>query len=320
MIINVLIVCSGNAVDFNFEIHQAFIADQVKAIEKTNEQIHFHYFFIKGKGLNGYLINLKYLKQLLKNQPIDVIHAHFSLSGLLANLQRKIPVIVTFHGSDINLTLHRYISGFVQLLSFSTIFVGKKLQRKALFARKSYIVPCGVDFEIFKPISQLESRNAFGLNPNRFYILFSSSFINPVKNYALLKDALELLNDSTIEVIELKGYSRKQVAWLMNAANVCVMTSFNEGSPQFIKEAMACNCPIISTDVGDVNEVLNNTEGNYLCTYDKSDLAKKIMEVKKHNNRTLGRDNIGYLDNEIIAKKIVKVYQDVLQYKLLNKR
>jgi len=311
--INVLIVCSGNIVDFNFEIHQAFIADQMKAIEKRNNQIRFYCFFIKGKGIKGYLSNLKRLKQLLKKQPIDVIHAHFSLSGLLANFQRKIPVVITFHGSDINLTLHRYISGLVQILSVSTVFVSEKLQNKALFKRKSFVVPCGVDFEIFKPLPQLECREVFKMDSSRFYILFSSSFSNKVKNFKLLQEAVELLNDNKIEVIELKNYTRKQVASLMNAVNLCVMTSFNEGSPQFIKEAMACNCPIISTDVGDVKEVLNNTYGSYLCDYDKDDLANKIMEVKKQNRRTKGRDTIAYLDNDIIAEKIVEVYQKVLQ-------
>ena len=77
--IKVLIVCSGNVPNFIFEVHQAFVYDQVNAISKNYPEINFDYFFIQGTGINGYLSNLKRLKRQIKAQKFDVIHAHFGL-------------------------------------------------------------------------------------------------------------------------------------------------------------------------------------------------------------------------------------------------
>jgi len=316
--INVLIVCSGNKPDFNFNIHQAFIADQISSIEKINNQIKFHYFFIKGKGILGYLSNLKPLKQILKDNSIDLIHAHYSFSGLLANLQRKVPVIVTYHGSDVNLRFQSRISNMVQLFSKVNIFVSKNLFNKAIFKSSSLVIPCGVDLNIFKPQQHNLLRKKLNLDDGKYYILFSSTFNNPIKNFSLLNNAISNLKDKNIQVIELENYSREQVSELMNAVNLCVMTSFSEGSPQFIKEAMACNCPIISTDVGDVKEIIAQTNGCYICKFQSEDLEEKInnaIEFSSKFNRTNGREIIIKLglDNKIIAERVLESYKNLLK-------
>ena len=95
------------------------------------------------------------------------------------------------------------------------------------------------------------------LDLEKKYILFSSNFENKVKNYQLLHDAKNYIKDK-FEIIELKNFDRKSVSRLFNAVDVAVMTSFSEGSPQFIKEAMASNCPIISVDVGDVKSIVKD--------------------------------------------------------------
>jgi glycosyltransferase involved in cell wall biosynthesis len=310
----VLIACSGNATDFDFQKHQAFIFDQVEAIKALDTTIEFAYFFIKGKGIKGYLSNLKKLVNSLNNGGFDLIHAHFSLSSLLANLQRKIPVVTTFHGSDINFFTNRILSGFAEILSKKTIYVSNKSFAKGILKikGKNYIIPCGINLDIFKPYNQKDCREAIGLDQEIFYILFSSSFDNPVKNYDLLKRALLKLKDLKIEVIELKNYTRVEVAQLMNAVDLCVMTSFSEGSPQFIKEAMACNCPVISTEVGDVKYVIQNTNNCYITQYSPIDLSEKIRKVLEKDQRTNGRDLIQRFDNRVIANKVIGVYNDLI--------
>lgn len=308
---NILIVCSGNAPDFVFEKHQAFIYDQVIAIKKLDDNIEFDYFFIKGKGCLGYLKNLSKLKQQIKLNKYDLIHAHFALSGLLANLQRKVQVITTFHGSDINKFSLRIISAFVELLSNKTIYVSDNLYKKALikFKQKSSIIPCGVDFNIFYPHTKSSGNENqdFKFNAKK-KILFSSSFDNPVKNFKLLERAISMIQDYDFELIELKGFNRKEVALLMNKVDICVMTSISEGSPQFIKEAMACSCPIVSTDVGDVKQIIAETEGCFVTSYDPKDVANKIIQACRFNKKTNGSQKISYLDNKIISKKIISVY------------
>ena len=310
----ILILCSANVFGFNFEIHQAFIYDQVEAIKKVDKTISFDYFFIKGKGIQGYLSNYRRLIEKIKENKYDLVHAHVALSGLLANLQRRVPVVTTFHGSDINVKKSRYISYIVEKLSSKSIYVSNKLVSLAIKPSRNNIsmIPCGVDFEIFNTKDSEKLKEKWGFFSRKKTILFSSTFDKDVKNYRLLRNALELINDDNIEIIELSGYSREEVAELMNIVDVCVMTSFTEGSPQFIKEAMACNCPIVSTDVGDVMEVIGNTFGCYITTYEESDVALKITKAINFGNKTNGRISISHFDNITISKRIIQIYKKIL--------
>lgn len=309
----ILIVCSGNAPHFEFQKHQAFIYDQVEAVKKAYPAIQFDYFFINQKGVRGYLNCLNALKVKLKSQHFDGVHAHFATSALLANMQRQTPVIATFHGSDINLKVHRWISLVVELLSRRTLYVSKKLIDKALFRfpTKSKVLPCGVDFGLFIPRSKAEAKHQLGLSPEKKHILFSSHFENKVKNYPLAKAALELLNDSSIELLELKNYTRAQVALLMTAVDTALMTSFTEGSPQFVKEALACNCPVVSTNVGDVEEVLENIEGCYITSYRPEDVAEKIRLALFYPKPINGREQVARFDNRLIAEQLVTLYNSL---------
>ena len=113
---NILVVCSGNFPNFSFEKNQAFIFDQVNSLRSINKEVFYYLFFIKGKGILGYLNNLSQLKIKIRKYKINKIHAHGGMSGLLVNLQRKVPIITTFHGSDINFPKLRIISNLVSLL------------------------------------------------------------------------------------------------------------------------------------------------------------------------------------------------------------
>jgi teichuronic acid biosynthesis glycosyltransferase TuaC len=93
-----------------------------------------------------------------------------------------------------------------------------------------------------------------------------------------------------------------------------LLTSFNEGSPQFIKEAMACNCPIVSTDVGDVNEIIGKTDGCFICGFNKEDVKEKIeicLEFAEKNGRTDGRNHLikAGLTSDHISAKVMDVYK-----------
>ena len=150
-----------------------------------------------------------------------------------------------------------------------------------------------------------------GLSTQKKYILFSAAFNNTIKNYPLAKAALDRMGNSNIELLELKNFTRKEVAVLLNAADLALMTSFSEGSPQFVKEAMACNLPIVSVDVGDVKELLGDTEGTYICSYDSRDVADKIKQALNFAKRTNGREKIQHLDSRVIAEEIIAVYKSI---------
>jgi teichuronic acid biosynthesis glycosyltransferase TuaC len=313
--IDILVVCSGNASNFIFEINQAFIYDQVKAIESLKLPIKFDYYFIKGKGITGYLNNLKKIKEKIKIKKYHLIHAHFGDSVMLSNLQRTVPVVGTYHGSDLNKSFDCIISNISNILSRHSITVSKKLYQKLLFKKRLCLIPCGVDFHNFFPIEKKKAREEMGIPSNKTVILFSSSFNNEVKNFQLAKKAINILKNSNILTIELNGYTRKQINTLMNASDVALLTSFTEGSPQFIKEAMACNCPVVSTDVGDVKDNIKGTKGCFITTYNPVDVASKLKEALDFGEvRTNGRERVLFLDNTILAKQVVDVY-----YKAISK-
>ena len=305
----VLIVCSGNAKNFSFQINQAFIYDQVEAIKKLNDKIEFDYFFIKGKGWKGYLKNLKLLKEKIKIGDYSFIHAHSGDSVLLASLQRIVPVVGTYHGSDLNRKKNRVLSNIANILSKKSIVVSNKLYGKLWFKKDAQVIPCGVDFDLFYPESKEKARELLNVPMDKAVILFSSAFANTVKNYSLAESAINLAGYKDALVMELKGYKRNQIKDLMNAADLALMTSFREGSPQFIKEAMACNTPIVSTDVGDVKENIAQTKGCFITSFDVDEVAQKINAAIAFKGKTKGREDIYFLDNKIIAKKIINLYK-----------
>jgi len=307
----ILIVCSGNFENFNFDIHQAFIADQIKACRSIDRQVSFDLFCVKGNGCKGYLQNLSNIKKKIDQFKPDILHGHGGHVGLLCCLQRIAPVVITFHGSDINVAKNRFLSSLASGFSAASIFVSAQLLAKCFFKiNRRFIIPCGVDFNVFFPIDKKQAKLELGMNPLEKYILFSSSFGNHVKNFPLACKALSCLSE--ISVMEISDKTRQEVNLLINGAELLLMTSFAEGSPQIIKEAMACNCPIVATDVGDIREVVNETPGCFLTGFDPADVAEKIKLALAFNGRTNGRKKIGHLDNRIVAKKIINVYKTVL--------
>lgn len=276
-------------------------------------------FQINKDGALGYLSYLPRLRKYIKKQRPDIIHAHYGLSGLLANLQRKVPVITTFHGSDLNNRKIVYLSRLAHMFSSASIFVEESMRKKVSRRGKSFTIPCGVDLFTFGSLPNDQENIPDSVQKNVVNILFSSSFSNPIKNYDLAKSACNLIefSDLKINLIELKGYDRNEVNQLINAVDCLLLTSFSEGSPQIIKEAMACNCPIVSTVVGDVHKIIDGVEGCFFCSFEPNDVAEKIklaLTFSNEKGRTNGRLRIIELgfDSESIAERILKVYQEVL--------
>ena len=155
------------------------------------------------------------------------------------------------------------------------------------------------------------------------YVLFAGAFDNAVKDPELAKSVIAVYNssfansqspiaDRQIELIELKGYTRDQVTALMYNCHALLMTSKTEGSPQVVKEAMACGCPIVSVDVGDVAERTSGVEGCYVVpTREPKDIAEALQKALAFNGRTNGRERIIEmgLSNEQVAKQLEAIYR-----------
>ena len=288
----------------DYKVIRPYLNEQIKGLEKLG--VTFSHLPIDQKGINGYLRILLKLRKILKSENYALIHAHYGLIGTLASMQRKVPVVITFHGSDINILKNRFLSLLGIFLSRKNIFVSNQLVVKK-FISKSIIIPCGIDLDKFYPIPKNVARKALGYNNIDKLVLFTSHFDNPVKNYSLAKKGISLLKN--VELIELKDYSREEVNLLMNACDCLLLTSKYEGSPQVIKEAMACNCPIVSTKVGDVPEIISSAKNCCIVDFDPGEIAKAVNDIINKNIRSNGRDFIKHLDNNLIALRILDVYK-----------
>lgn len=294
---------------YNKGYYAPFIIEQAKAIEDKGHKVVF--FGIQGKGFLGYMFNYFKLKKVIKTFSPQIIHAHYGLSGLLANLQRKIPVVTTFHGSDINNKKVLPFSKLAIVLSAYNIFVSQKTIDIAKPKKSFILLPCGVNLDTFYHIEKEEARRILQIESNAHVVLFAGAFENAVKNPDLAKAAIQLLTD--VDLKELKGYTRKEVNLLMNAVDLALMTSFTEGSPQFVKEALACGCPVVSVEVGDVKDVIAGVENCYIAERNPQDIANKIELVLQQNKRINGKEIVARFDNKTIADKLISLYTQVLR-------
>ena len=283
--------------------------EQIAAVERQGVECDI--FPVSRKGIRGYLKTLPDLRRKIREWHPDLIHAHYGLCGLLANLQRKVPVVTTYHGSDINNPRVFLLSRIAIHLSSFNIFVSQRIIDKASPRKHFALIPCGINLDDYPLMDKSEARERMGLDPDRKYVLFSGAFDNTVKNAPLAKAAMDLVPDA--ELLELTGFSRMQVATLMQAVDALLMTSFTEGSPQVVKEAMACGCPVVSVDVGDVRDVTDGVAGCFVTDRDEESLASAIEEALRFGRKTSGRDRIigKGLTNDLIARRIIDVYESL---------
>ena len=297
---------------FNRRSFAPFIVEQAEALKRRGCDIDF--FGLQGKGIKGYLRNLPSLKRKLKEFRPDVIHAHYGLSGMLANLQRSVPVVSTYHGSDINDKLVFRFSKMTMLLSEWNIFVSKKTLSIAKPKKRYSLLPCGIDLSDLQLTDKDKARKKMNLEANKHYVLFAGAFDNAVKNASLAKEALALCEDENVELLELSGYTRDEVTLLMCAVDAFLMTSVSEGSPQVIKESMACGCPIVSVDVGDVKERISGIDGCFVAeTRDPKEIADLLKKAIIYDGKTNGRDRIitDGLDNRLVAERLMDIYKRI---------
>ena len=161
-----------------------------------------------------------------------------------------------------------------------------------------------MDFKLFKPDGQKISKKK--------NVLFLANPNDPRKNYILAKKAIEKLKNYNVKLYNPFPIKPDDFPIFLNDSSLFLLTSFNEGSPNVIKEAMACNIPIVSTNVGDVKEVIGKTEGCFIAKFDPLDVSKKILEALNFNKRTTGRSDIQHLRSDIIAKRIINIYNKII--------
>jgi glycosyltransferase involved in cell wall biosynthesis len=175
------------------------------------------------------------------------------------------------------------------------------------------VLPNGVDLDLFKPLDKKECRINLGWDLDNKYVLFASKPDKMVKNFALAQATMDRIKINSAELKIIYNIDHSQMPVYLNAANVLLLTSKWEGSPNTVKEAMACNLPVVATKVGDIEYLFRNTEGYYYTDPDPDKLAEKISFILSSNLIPNGRQRIMELelDSISIANKIIEIYEEI---------
>ncbi|GGZ14932.1 glycosyl transferase group 1 [Echinicola pacifica] len=322
--LEVLFVSSGNLKNFDLA---PFIKVQGESL--TEENINVTYFTIKGKGIRGYLRNIKNLKKFLKEKQFDLIHAHFTLSGWVAALSfpKHTPLVLSLMGTDAlgrvkkgsiwpaswnHLTFLTYI---IQPFVDAIISKSPNIDQHVWMRKNSHIIPNGVDLEKFDGLRK-NYRHELGLKENQKYILFLGNPSDTNKNFNFLKEAKGQLSKDGFEIVSPYPVSHDNIVKYLSSVDMVVMCSQQEGSPNVVKEALASNCKGVFTNVGDVEYVIGNTPGYAITDFTQQELVKKIHEVDLiascHGRQRLIK--LG-LDTKNIALRIKDIYTSLLTNK-----
>jgi len=318
--VRVLFVSSGN--------HQIFrvspiIAAQADTIRSRGVELQI--FPIVGKGFWGYLKRTIPLFFAINKGNYDLVHAHYSLCGMVAWLasldypliwKMKKPVIVSLMGSDVKQGgfLQRMIHLFVTK-AWDTTIVKSKDMKQCLGLENPIVIPNGVNTQVFKILSTFDCKQQLAWDIGSKHILFGADPQRPVKNYALAQKAYPLITTDNCEFHILGSIPHADIPIYLNACDVLLLTSRWEGSPNIVKEAMACGTPIVCTDVGDVRWLLDGIDGCFISSQDPVDIAKKLDLALMHIGKTNGRDRLIELglDADSISNRIVGLYEEVLK-------
>jgi teichuronic acid biosynthesis glycosyltransferase TuaC len=308
-----------------------FVKQQIEALKEIGLDVDLILVERLEKGMACYLGLPRRVQSRIRDWQPDIVHAMYG--GVMADMVTRTvsdkPTIVTFHGSDL---LGEHLSGRLRkLIAEYGVWASRRAARRAsgivavsrelrdalpddVDKTKVRIIPCGIDLEQFKPLDQDTCRKRLRWRDDRFNVLFPTNGGDPRKRLDLAQAAVEAVKQCgiAVELHQLRGVLHDEVPIWLNASDVLLLTSLHEGSPTAVKEALACNRPVVSVDVGDVSERIEGIEGCYLALAEASDLAAKLRLVHAGQSRVPGRIKMQNLSLEHIARRLAQFYEDVL--------
>ncbi len=265
------------------------------------------------RGIREYLQYIPKVRRELRRGEYDLIHANYGLTAPYAVTQSKLPVVLTLWGSD--------VVGFDGLVTKTfarradAVTVRSEEMRELLGREDAYIVPSGVDMKRFRPIDRNEARKRVGWARDGTHVLFPYSSEYERKNYPMAKRVVtraeeELGHEITLQTIS--NVPHWEVPHYINAADTLLLTSDHEGSPNTVKEAMACNIPVVSTDVGDVRERLADVEPSSVATSAER-ISTELATILRSETRSNGRTVVREVSWDQIGNRLLDIYEEVIK-------
>jgi len=286
------------------------IKDQIEDLEKLG--VSADVLYIDGSQRINYLIGgLKVLLLSFQRKRYDLIHAFYGHSGALAKLQVKYPVITTFLGSDLLDKRDSIIGKFVARIVEGVIVMTDEMKTTS-HRSDARVIPFGANTAVFKPYPKDQAREELGLPKDKRLVLFPWNPGRPEKRYELAKEVIALLNkEENVELITPNNQPRETYVKYINACDVMILTSRHEGSPLAVREALACNIPVVSVDVGDVRSLIEETKGGGIASERAEDIAEKIAMVF-NSERVLFNPSSNAYDSHYSAEKVMEFYKQIL--------
>jgi teichuronic acid biosynthesis glycosyltransferase TuaC len=291
--------------------HGVFVRDQVEALRRERGiDLELRRF---EPGALSYLKAAWSLRALARRDGIDVVHAHYGLSGWSALATRARQLVVTFHGTDLR---HRFVGPLSRLLARAVALpatVSASLARETLAGagtrRRVAVLPCGVDVVRFRQRDRHEARNRLGLDGDRPYLLFAADPARPAKRH---DRARAIAAAAEAELLALRSVAPADVPLWVNAANAVLVTSEHEGFGLATLEALACNVPVLSTPVGVAPVVLAGLPGTLCAPYDRERWLEALRPHLEHDDpRVEGRPRAELFSTERMAQRLVAAFRDL---------
>jgi glycosyltransferase involved in cell wall biosynthesis len=253
----------------------------------------------------------------------QVIHAHFgTVTALFAAWAAPMrPLVITFRGSDLNLSpslrslAGQVLSQIAALRARRIVCVSRQLRERLWWRRGVVIIlPSGVDPEVFCPEPRFAARRRLGWDDDERVVLFNAGHDPATKRLDLASEALRftqgLLKGVRMEVLD-GTTPPARVPELLNAADCLLLTSDREGSPTVIQEALACNLPVISVDVGDTVERLRGMQCSAIVPREAAAIASELARVLRTPTRSDGRRKVAEFSAPRIAGELCRMYGEL---------
>lgn len=253
------------------------------------------------------------VRQAVRDGAVDLVHAHYGLTGAVALGQRRVPVVVTFHGSDAGLVRWQAAISWCVARGATPVFVNDDAARR-LGRPHAPVICAGVDMELFTPRGRRECRRELGWDEDGRYVLLPGARANAVKRADLFDASMAVArrSDRAIRAVSLEGYTRAAAAGVLNAVDVTLMTSDDEGSPVAVKESLACATPVVSVPVADVPGLVAGLPGCAVAPRDPRALAGAVLAALDAPRSSALRRRVEPFARPRIAERTLALYRSVL--------
>jgi teichuronic acid biosynthesis glycosyltransferase TuaC len=303
-----------------------FVAEQVESLRRLGVEVDVLYFPRLEQGRSVYRLLGRTVKERVTSTDPDLVHVTYGgiMAAAVTRSIRDRPVLLTFHGTDVlggrggglldevGRWLGSVASRRAARRAAGVIAVSENIAAalpRSIDRSRVWIVPNGVDLSLFRPRDRVECQRILSWDPAHQHVLFPASPTRPEKRFALAQAAVGLLERyGAVELHALDGVPHEDVPVWINAAGVVLITSTHEGSPVIVKEALACNVPVVSVDVGDVRARIEGIAGCAIATPTATDLAEKVRLALRRKLPIDGRERVAELSLERVADRLREIY------------